>query len=369
MSTHLITSIPRATSMGVRFTSNSSSASYLTAFRKRNFDYLQAMGGDSFPLTQFPQLISSALKTESATRKSDKMPLIHSTPATLRPGISLTGRLATQTASQLGIARSCFQEPLRAPCHTYGERQLDQLMLRIQRVKEFGNDKPDYHPELRKALLSANYGLLSNPVKGESAAFYVAKNWMADKDSSKAIQIATSMMTSTLQIHGFSEDEIQEIIRSYIPILEQYMNLPLGDLYIFAIPNQIVPEIAFDSKPYGIPTFRNPLESLNSLDTCSRLLTDGGHQARIAIDLRITNATHGIDVIYLNDHEKVAKYTEGHSLVPVEELEIFDGFNLGKRSETEESYQMQKAILDRRCQEIEEHILRRAYENIQKIEN
>ncbi len=94
------------------------------------------------------------------------------------------------------------------------------FMLRIEKMKKEGGEKPDFHPEVRQFLLSTNYGLLSNPLPNESAAGFIARNSMVDNDKRKAIWIAVAMIHESLNLHGFSESEINEIIKEYLPLFE-----------------------------------------------------------------------------------------------------------------------------------------------------
>jgi len=342
-----------------RHTSNSASAIYINAFEAREMSYIKAMGGATFPLLSFPKLVSDALKVESVMLRTGKQPLTHSTPATLRPAISLTTQLSSFREKTEDAVKSPFQEQLRVSGQTFESRQVDQYMLRIQRLKNSGDDRPDHNREIRKALLATNYALLSNPIKGESSAYYVARNWMADKDPETAIAVATTMIQEALKLHGFSDAEIDEIVQAYQPLLREYMQLPLGDLYILAVPNQLLPRIAFDCKAYGVPTYKNPQAVLSSVGSCSRLTSDGGHQARVVISPKVLHASDGIDIVYTNSSQQVEKYTANHSLIPAEEVEIFSPFNLGQSSEVEQSYRERKSALDRRCQLLEQQILER----------
>lgn len=358
--------VPFASAVGsARHTSNSASATYLNAFQRKGFDYIQEMGGEKFPLLQYPQMISNALKTEAVASLANKQSLTHSTPATLRPAISLITQLSACNLNTTNAARSYFQEQLRVFSPEYADRTVEQKKLFIERLLRDGI-KDDKDQGLTKLIISANYALFSNPIKGESSAYYLAKNWMSDKDPKNGIKIAILMIQEALKSKGFSDVEIADACLAYQPLLEEYMNLPLGDLYILSIPNQILPRIVFDSRAYGFPTDKNPQEALKFVDQCGRLINDGGHQARVVISEQVLHATNGVDVVYVNDNQKVKHYTASHILVPPEEVEVFAPFNLGRKSEIEESYQEQKKALDIKCKVLEEQILNRTREYSEK---
>ncbi len=344
-----------------RHTSNSASAKYLNEFKRRQFDYYGHMGGEAFPLISFPKFVSGALAVESAMLRNGKQPLTHSTPAILRPSISLTTKLSTITDERL--QRFSFHQQLRVQACA---RSVRNLNLQIQKLCEEGNETPDHHPEVRQSLISTNYGLLSNPVKGESSAYYVGRNWMADKDVMKGAWIASAMIREVLVLHDFSESEIDEIVKEYLPLLEGYMSLPLGDLYVLGVPNGILPRVAFDCKSYGVPTYKNPQDVLTSLDSCDRVTTDGGHQARVVVNKYVLKATSGVDVVYANDSHQVKKYVEGQAMTPAEEVEVFSPLKLAVGSPMEDEYRAQKLELDKKCALLEGQILKRAKEYAQK---
>ncbi len=340
----------------IRHVTHSNSVQYQTVFRNRNFDFLQAMGGPNFELWRYPGLVSRALETESVAIRRGKQPLIHSTPGTLRPAIALT----TQLSGSVQRVTTPYFHQLRTPDSELTDRSNHQNYHKIKKL--FNEGANDYHPQLRKLLLSTNYGLLTNPLKGESAAYYVSRNWMSNKDPRKAIEIATLMIHNSLKLRGFSDADISAICLEYQPILEEYMKLPIGDLYILAIPNEILPTVAYDSRAFGLPTNKNPQQVPQSVNTCERLTTDGGHQARVIMDRRALSGNKDIDIIHVNDTAQVKKYTENFSMVPADQVEILSPYNLGRTTQEEQDYQKQKIALDMKCKVLEQQILDRAKE-------
>ena len=265
----------------------------------------------------YPRLVNQILRTAAASKIKGFIPFIHAVPASLNV-----------------VQKVWMHHGIRSPGSVYAERSYEEALQEIP-------SKLVRVP--RPGLLSMSYALTSGVSCLETAASWGFRNHFKTEQCSSM----TDKLYQSLQSIGVKADSY--FARKGRYLIYQYAQLNVGDFLVINIPPDMVERYVFDSCPYNVPTGRKAIDvALHPKDYVKDLLeAPNTHIANLVLCKETLGKDSKISIVRANASAEVDCFCKDVSLLPMHEIEIFDGLTSASFTRQEEDYLARRMELDR----------------------
>lgn len=190
------------------------------------------------------------------------------------------------------------------------------LLYRFPKLT-MGENQLDHQPEFQVHLLATTLGAFHDEIDespfsfvfgGESGSKYLVmegnRSVLNQRDS---LSLADHMITAGMSEKGYTLRQIEEVLKRVQPFYEQANKMAIGQLLVIGVPEISLEKMAYQSKPYGIPTGK-PLKQL--IDKSEHVMRSE-YQVRLILGSECMNSDSKIKMVNVMDEKEVENYCSG----------------------------------------------------------
>jgi hypothetical protein len=180
-----------------------------------------------------------------------------------------------------------------------------------------------HQPKVQEHLLAATLGAFHDDVDespfsfvfgGDSGSKYLNMEGNRSVLNQEATRvIADNMIRTVMCEKGYASQQIEEMLMSAKQFYEEADKMEIGQLLAIGVPESLLNVVAYQSKPYGIPTGK-PLKEVVDAVSRSESLLNVDHQVRLILGRETMSPDSGIKVINVMDEKEVEAYCAGAML-------------------------------------------------------
>ncbi len=288
-------------------------------FRSR---YVGTEEGD-FPLTRalgFPRIMRRYWDVASVMRQRGLVPFVHGQSAIWslpQRVLSFLGYRGCQLLRQPDIASLLPSSEIYRRIETvHQERQRNPFALLFPSLFR---TPLDHRQEFRDSLLAVTIGLFHlernetplsfvlGGIYGSSPGYYHLPGNRNALPLESCISLANGMIVQSLEACNLQRGTLQEFLERIRPLYGVASRLNIGQLLVFAVPYNQLPQTVYHSQSFGFPTG-------NRIEQVIRELSEGrgrgGEQARLLFSQETLSGRSPIEMINIMDGSQVQRFCQ-----------------------------------------------------------
>lgn len=137
------------------------------------------------------------------------------------------------------------------------------------------------------------------------------------RSDSDSIQTANKMVRAAMELKGYSDDKIEDVLEKLQGLYEQAKELEYGQLLIVGMPSDKASEWTYASRRYGVATGRQMLEVMDDLS--QGISPKKAGQVRLLLTEVSLHPVTGVSVVNLMDESEVESFCMGIPMKPLSE--------------------------------------------------
>ncbi len=304
-------------------------------YRNNNFRFL----GLTFSLAKRQRgILSDYWRIVQAMQKRGLIPLVHGQPALWMVPQRVMKALGCDHCNSLRaprVASTSVQALLKnrdAVLHKQKKNPFYWHLLYTFPKLTSGKNQLDHLPQFREHLIATTLGAFHDSIDESPFSFVFggtsgSKYFTLEGNRSVlskhlSIQIADGMIRDAMHEKGFSPLQIEAMLQRVQKYYNEADAMEIGQMLVIGVPEAILDDVAYLSKPYGIPAGKPLKEVVRAVSNSQRVL-GAQHQVRFILGRETMHPDSGIKVVSVMDGKAVDEFCAGANLKPPWEDPLF----------------------------------------------